>query len=274
MKIKNKQIIKNKIDSIRNSKKKVFFKNLETYDYFEFKKKLRSLTFILKCIDQLSEGNIFILKNSINSKFLDDSKKKLNNLIKKNKPINPKIKSGIKNGFYISNNLSSKGYKTVDKSFYFFSWNKDKTGIYKKIIEIYKPLKILNGLSPNEITRNKPKNGVIERLHIINYPINSGQISRHYDPINVSIFNFGIYATEYGVDYKKGGFFVLNKKYKKIVVDKKVKKTDIVLFFPSLIHGVDKVKKLDLENTNGRWFINVNHAQSHEVKQREFTKKF
>ena len=160
---------------------------MKTYDYFEFKKKLRSLTFILKCIDQLSEGDIFILKNSINSKFLDDAKKKLNNLIKKNKPINPKIKSGIKNGFYISNNLSSKGYKTVDKSFYFFSLNKETTGIYNKIIDVYKPLKILNGLGPNDITKNTPKDGIIERVHIINYPINSGLISQHYDPTNVTI---------------------------------------------------------------------------------------
>ena len=74
--------------------------------------------------------------------------------------------------------------------------------------------------------------GVVERLHIINYPLNSGQISRHYDPVNVSIFNFGLYATEYGKDYMQGGFFVLKKNNKKIVIDKKkIKKTDIILFF-------------------------------------------
>ena len=274
MKNSSKKIIKDKIKIIRDSKKRVFFKGLKTYDYFEFKEKLDSVNFILKCIDQLSNGYIFVLKNSINSKFLDDAKVKLNNIIKNKKPINPKIKTGVKNGFYISNNLSSKGYKTVDKSFYFFSWNKDETGIYKKIIKIYKPLKILNGQSNNEITKNKPKDGVIERLHVINYPLNSGQISRHYDPINVSIFNFGMYATEHGLDYDKGGFFVLNNKYKKIVIDKKIKKTDILLFFPSLIHGVDKVNKFKSKNSDGRWFVNVNHAQSHEVKNREYTKKY
>jgi len=274
MKNKSKEIIKNKIRIIRNSKKIVFFKNLKTYDYFEFKKKLNSINFVLRCINQLSNGHIFVLKNSIKSIFLDNARIKLDNITKNRKPINPKIKTGVKNGFYISNNFSSKGYKTFDKSFYFFSWNKDNTGIYKKIVNIYKPLKILNGLSNNEITKNKPKDGVIERLHVINYPLDSGQISRHRDPINVSIFNFGMYATEYGVDYYKGGFFVLNKKNRKIVIDKKIKKTDIVLFFPSLIHGVDKVKKFKSKDSNGRWFINVNHAQSHEVKNREYTKKY
>ena len=76
-------------------------------------------------------------------------------------------------------------------------------------------------MKTNEITKNKPKDGIVERLHIINYPVYSGQISRHYDPINVSIFNFGLYATEYNKDYTEGGFFVLKNKKKKINIDKK-----------------------------------------------------
>ena len=271
---KKKKLIHDKINKIKVSKKKIFFKSLETYDYFDFIKKLNSVNFVLKSIDKLSKGYIFVLKNSIKSKFLDDAKIKLRNITKNKKPINPKIKTGVKNGFYFSNNISSKGYKTVDKSFYFFSWNKDKTGIYNKIINIYKPLKILNGLGKNELTKNKPKDGVIERLHVINYPLESGQISRHYDPINVSIFNFGMYATEYGSDYDRGGFFVLNNKKKKIVIDKQINKTDIVIFFPSLIHGVNKVYKFKSKKSDGRWFININHAESHEVKNREYTKKY
>lgn len=274
MKRSNKEIIQNKIEKIRSRKNRIFFKGLKTYNYTNFKKKLNNLKFVLHSIDQLSNGYIIILKNSIKPNFLDNAKKKLKKFAQEAKPINPKIKSGIKNGFYISKNLSSKGYKTVDKSFYFFSWNKDKLKIYKKIINIYKPLKILNGLKNNEITKNKPKDGIIERLHIINYPLNSGQITRHYDPVNVSIFNFGLYATEYGADYKDGGFFVLNKKNKKIVIDKKIKKTDIVLFFPSIIHGVDKVKNAKLKKSDGRWFININHIQSHEIQNREYTRKY
>ena len=274
MKSINREIIQNKIRKIKTKKNKIFFKGLKTYDYFIFKKKLKSKSFVLKCLNNLSNGYIFILKNSIDSNYLDNSKKKLNNLAKKTKPINPKIKSGIKNGFYVSKNLDSKGYKTVDRSFYFFSWNKDKLGIYKKILNIYKPLKILNGLKNNDIKKNKPKDGIVERLHIINYPIHSGQISRHYDPVNVSIFNFGLYATEYGKDYTDGGFFVLKKNNKKILLDSKIKKTDVVLFFPSLIHGVDKVKNIKSKNSDGRWFININHIQSHEVKNREYTQKY
>ena len=271
---KNKKIIENKIKTLKKLNKRVFFKNVKTYDYIEFKERLNSSRFVLNCIDDLSKGSVFILKNSVKSDFLEKMKIKLNKITKNKKPISPRIINGVKNGFYISNQLSSKGYKTVDKSFYFFSWNKDTTGIYYKIIDIYKPLKILNGLKPTDFTKNTPKDGIIERVHIINYPINSGLISQHYDPTNVTIFNFGIYATEFGVDYNKGGFFVLKNKNKKIFIDKKVKKTDALLFSPSLVHGVDKVKNLKQKKTDGRWFVNVNLAQSHEVKNRQYTKKY
>ena len=274
MNTKDKITIKNKVKNIKLNKKEIFFNNYKIYEYDIFKKKLNSKNFVIKCINQISSGSVIILRNSIDPKFLDKMKTKLNEILKKKKPISPKVKTGIKNGYYISKQLSSKGYKTVDKSFYFFSWNQDPTGIYKKVINIYKPLKILNGLSKNEITKNKPVNGIIERVHVINYPLNSGLISQHYDPINVTIFNFGIYATEYGEDYDSGGFFVLNKNKKKIFFDKKIKKNDAVIFFPSLIHGVDKVKKIGQTKSDGRWFVNVNLAQSHEVKNREYTKKF
>jgi hypothetical protein len=272
--IQNKKIILKKINELKKNKKKIFFSGIIKYDYDIFQKKLKSTKFILNCIEKITNGKIYILTGALDEKFIEDTKKKLNVIRLKEKPIKSKILSGIKNGYYVSNNTETKGYKTVDTSFYFFSWNKDKTGIYNKIMKIYKPLKKLNGLNRNEITTNKPKDGIIERLHIINYPINSGQISRHYDPINVSIFNFGIYGTQYGKDYSKGGFFVLGKNKKKIILDKKIKKTEIVLFYPSLIHGVDKIKKSNIENKfSGRWFFNVNHIQSHEIKGRQYTKK-
>ena len=90
----------------------------------------------------------------------------------------------------------------------------------------------------------------------------------------MSIFNFGLYATEYNKDYTEGGFFVLKNKKKKINIDKKIKKSDVVLFFPSMIHGVDKVKNVKNNSSGGRWFVNVNHIQSHEVENREYTKKY
>ena len=206
MNAKNIELIQNKIKKIKNKKNKIFYTDLKEYNYSSFITKCKKVKFVINCIDDLSNGCIIVLKNSIRSSFLENAKKKLEKFAKETRPINPKIKSGIKNGFYLSKNLSNKGYKTVDRSFYFFSWNKDKLKIYRKIINLYKPLKILNGLRKNQISKNKPRDGVVERLHIINYPLNSGQISRHYDPVNVSIFNFGLYNRIWKRLYQRNWF--------------------------------------------------------------------
>lgn len=267
-------IIKKKITDIRNLKTNKFYTKTITLEYFDFLKKLQSLDFIINTIENISSGTIYVLKNSIESECLESFKNTLNKISETDQPINPKILSGAKNGFYISKNIDGPGYKAVDRSFYFFSWNKDKTGIYKKIINIYKPLKILNGLEKEDFTKNKPSDGIIERLHVIHYPLGSGQISKHYDPVNTSIFNFGLYATEHGKHYEKGGFFVEDKNRKKILIDKDIRMTDIVIFFPGIIHGVDKIKNKKIKKIktiDGRWFFNINLIQSHEVKKREYT---
>ncbi len=85
MNLKNKHIIQNRIKEIKKKKNKIFFKGLKTYNYFEFKTKLNSINFVLKCLNLLSNGYILVLKDSISSKFLDTAKKKLKIFAKKNK---------------------------------------------------------------------------------------------------------------------------------------------------------------------------------------------
>ena len=268
-----KDTIIKKITDIKNKKINRFYTETITFEYSDFLKQLQSLDFIINVIDNISNGAIYVLKNSIEEEILESFKKTLDKICETDQPINPKILNDAKNGFYISNKIDGPGYNTVDRSFYFFSWNKDKTGIYKKVIEIYKPLKILNGLEKEDITKNKPLDGIIERLHVIHYPLGGGQISKHYDPINSSIFNFGLYATEHGKHYEEGGFFAEDKNKKKILIDKDIRMTDIVIFFPGIIHGVDQIKNKKIkkvETIDGRWFFNVNLIQSHEVKNREY----
>lgn len=268
------QKIINKVNSIKKGNFKRTFKNLKVFDYKHFINQILDEDFVVQILDNISNGTVLILKNSIDAKYLDKHIDILNNSQNSREPISPKIVDGIKNGYYISENLSNEGYKTVDKSFYFFAWNNDETGLFDKIYHIYKPLKILNGLKEDELSKNIPSDGIIERLHIINYPVGRGLISKHYDPANVSIINFGIYGTEYGVDYDEGGFFVENDNGQKINIDKEIKKTDLVLFFPGMIHGVDPITlkyKLDKKNCHGRWFFNLNIVQSHHNKDRQRT---
>ena len=106
----------------------------------------------------------------------------------------------------------------------------------------------------------------------MNYPIGSGFISRHVDPTKIVKITAGIYITEYGKNYDSGGFYVLNKKRKKINIDKFIKSSDMVLFYSSMPHGVDNIQKRKIKTKkdfeNGRWFLNCTLVSSHHVKNR------
>ena len=58
MNTQNIELIQNKIEKIRNKKKKIFFKGLKTYNYSKFKAKCKNVKFVLNSIEQLSKGYI------------------------------------------------------------------------------------------------------------------------------------------------------------------------------------------------------------------------
>ena len=183
----------------------------------------------------------------------------------------PKILEGIKNVYFESNNLKAKKteYSSVDKSWYFFPWNKEEIGLSELIQPIFNNVILLNNQKINEILKKTPIDGFVQRFHLINYPPNSGQISLHIDPLNISQVNSGIYLTELGLDYKGGGFYVLNDKDEKVELDKHFHIGDMVLFSPGLRHGVSAVEPMDSKiKSDGRYFLNMNLIQSHHAKDR------
>ena len=120
--IKDKEKILNKIRHIKARNREIFFKGLKEYDYSEFTKKLKSVEFVLKCIDEISEGYVFVLKKSIDIKFLEKAKIKLNKFALKNK--NKLRKYSLQN----LNNLDN------------FSWNRTTEVLKKKLINLEKSL--------------------------------------------------------------------------------------------------------------------------------------
>ena len=62
-----------------------------------------------------------------------------------------------------------------------------------------------------------------------------------------------------GVDYKSGGFY-FNKSKKRINLENKIEEGDAVIFYGSLIHGVEPIdpnEKLSWNSTKGRWFLGM-----------------
>lgn len=182
-----------------------------------------------------------------------------------------KIVEGIKNVYYETNYLkrNSGEYSSINRSWYFFPWNKDEIGIFELVQPIFNNVLLLNNQDLLKTISNTPSKGVVERLHLINYPINSGQISLHRDPVNISQVNFGIYLSEFGVNYGDGGFYVLEGNNEIVYLDQQVRFCDMVLWFPGLPHGVSTITPTQLEHrTNGRYFLSMSLIESHHAKDR------
>ena len=182
-----------------------------------------------------------------------------------------RILEGIKNIYYESNHLkrTKSEYSSVDKSWYFFPWNKDELDISKFLQPIFDNVILLNNRKPNIILNNTPIDGIVQRFHLINYPPGSGQISLHRDPVNICQINSGIYLSQFGIDYSEGGFYVLNDNDDIVYLDNHVNFCDMILFFPGLPHGVSPIKSIDSKNDrDGRYFLNMNLIQSHHIDNR------
>ena len=252
-------MIKNRIKKIIKITKKDFFSNKKI-------KKIKNL---------VTDGNILILKSA----FKDVTLRKIyKEIFSNSKKISKdtKMKEGIKNIFYKSNSSGKGNYSTNDYSWYFFPWNKDKFGLVKLVQKYFDRVILFNGFNIKTIKNNTPKDGVVQRFHLMHYPYNSGHISAHKDPTNITKVTCGIYITSFKLDYDYGGFYVLNSKNKKIFVDHKIDSGDLILFYNGLIHGVEptslkKGSKKNKDKINGRSFLNLSILESHEKKNRKTT---
>ena len=129
---------------------------------------------------KISQGNIYYVKNILSSNRLRNICLKI---LKTNKikTLDHKILEGIENIFYISRpkKITKKNeYIANDRSWYFFPWNEDKTKLSKLVQPIFNTITKINKYDPNKIVKFTPKNGLVQRFHLIFYPKNSGEISR------------------------------------------------------------------------------------------------
>jgi hypothetical protein len=250
----------------KNKFKKIIY--ISKDDFFSNKK-------ILKIRKLVLNGNILVLKSAFKKEKL---RKIYRNIFKNSKRSskNTKMIEGIKNIFYKSNAVGKGNYTTNDYSWYFFPWNEDKFGLVDLVQRYFDQVILLNGYKVETIKKNTPKNGILQRFHLMHYPFYKGHISAHTDPTNVTKITCGIYISSFKLDYDFGGFYVINSRLKKIYVDHKINSGDLILFYNGLIHGVDptsvknKTKK-NKDKINGRTFLNLSILESHEKKLRKTT---
>ena len=265
--IKNKNLWKSLIEqeSIPN-----YFSKMINIDFAEFKAKIEAQDseFQFNLIHKMFEGAIIQLTNALDDNLIDTIIESSLTLSRENVSKKTLCIEGCHNYFYLQTEDLSKngGYKTLDRSYYFFPWNLDKNNLFDKINNYWRYIKVLGGLNYNEYENNTPKNKIINRMHVIQYMKGGGTISPHKDPIVYQKIQVGSVLNELGKDFNSAGFSVFNNKKEKVFIEPKLKKGSLVCFMPSLYHTVDPVDlndKIDLSKPDGRWYLSLTLSLIH-----------
>ena len=218
----------------------------------------------------------YILKNSASKKLKRTILDLANHYKKTRKTSFHKMLDGCPNFHRIIDKDLTKKYSifAIKHSFYFYNWN-IKTKLEKKLKEgVYRHWRYVKSLAGNGKTRferNIPSDGQIDRLQIVRYPAGGGELRDHIDPRKNQRVVSGIIMSKVGKDFSRGGFYFKSSSKKKINIEKKLDEGDAVIFYGSIVHGVEKVdpkEKLLWETNKGRWFMGMFVNDSDHVKNR------
>ncbi len=162
----------------------------------------------------------------------------------------------------------------IKHSFYFYNWNV-KSKLEKALKDgaywHWRYIKLLAGNRKKKYENNIPSNGQIDRLQIVRYPSGGGQLRDHVDSRKNQRVVSGIVMSKRGLDYNKGGFYFNKSKSKRLNLENKIDEGDAVIFYGSLVHGVEPIdpeKKLSWKSNKGRWFLGMFVNDSDHVKNR------
>lgn len=256
-------------------------RKLKTIEYEELKKKVESNDeeFARMICKSIFEGDCYIIKNAFSKKFFDDLRDNVFQYFK-NKPSSfYKMLENKCPDFHriITKEIGLKySFKACKHSFYFFPWNNDDLQLFEPINLRWRVLKKIMGLSPTEYENNTPKDGIVDRIQVVQYTSKDGFLETHTDPFKFQKFFISGYMSKKGEDYKDGGFYLIDTNNKKIDAEKMIDVGDMGIGYATVQHGVDPVnleKEPNIEDRHdGRWFLGLYSNQSDEVKNRHTAK--
>lgn len=147
--------------------------------------------------------------------------------------------------------------KACFHQFSFFPWNDDVFSAFSRFRPVFELRNLLSGAERNAYLGFEAYDDCIARLSFQFYPMGIGGMNEHIDPIgpHQAVVPL-LMMSELGRDFKEGGIFVRTASGEAVFLEKYTSPGDVVLFSPSLAHGVatiDPDKDADWLSFNGRW---------------------
>ncbi len=253
--------------------------NVIESEYREFKNKVfeQKDAFVEKILQSLYRGDVHILRNAFEKEVLIRLRQGVFDCRVKTSSEFYKMLEGCPNFHRIVDGevAANYGFKMYRHSFYFFPWNKDPFGLFDRVYDQWSVLKFLGGFKLDEYVGNTPKDGVIDRIHIMQYPSGLGAGEIHTDPYLNQRVIISIFLSKRGVDYSSGGFFVIGADNQKIDMEPQLEVGDMLIAYPTIPHGVEIVDKdasVDWNSIKGRWFMGL-YSNDTDYKQNRHTNK-
>jgi hypothetical protein len=167
------------------------------------------------------------------------------------------------------------GYSSTYDMMHFYRWNGDPLGVFNLFADQYRLLRVISGFAPDAVAGNLPSDGIVDRIEISHYPRGIGGIAFHSDPLMAQRFQLTLTLTEFGKDFKKGGFAVGSQDGQIVRVEPLAPIGSMFGFMPSVCHGVEVIDPdlpVDWEGPTGRWYASTSMVTSAAVAKREVTK--
>jgi len=162
-------------------------------------------------------------------------------------------------------------FRVCKHSCFFYPWNDDPLELFFTVYKRWRVIKTLMGLQPDEYEKNTPKDGVVDRIQIAQYPSRIGFLEPHSDPYLHQRLFFSGYMSKRGSDFEGGGFYLVGPGEKIMDAEATIDVGDIGIGYATIYHGVapcNKDKEPDWNSAAGRWFLSMYSNASDEVKDR------
>ena len=244
-------------------------------DYAKFSQKVlaQSDEFVNKIVSSLYHGDVYILRRAFSPEWMRKVIKDTMGYFRSKPSEFYKMLEGTPDFHRLIDLETGKKYsfQVCKHSAFFYPWNNDPLNLFPTVYERWRVIKQLMGLEPNAYERNTPKDGVVDRIQIAQYPSRIGFLEPHSDPYLHQRLFFSGYMSHRGTDYKSGGFYLVGASDTVVEAESEIEVGDVGIGYATVYHGVapcDRDLEPDWDTPAGRWFLSMYSNASDEVKDR------
>ena len=229
--------------------------------------------FVTELVGNIYAGDVYILEGSYPKDFCRELIEKTFAWGQTREPSFHKVLEGSPDFHRVVNKDLAQNYsfQRVYHHYFFYRWNGDPLKIWNVIDQRWGIFKFLGGFGFDEYTRNSPKDGIVDRIHIHHYPQGAGEIETHSDPYKHQRTIMGALLNKKGVDFKTGGLYFIDQHDRRIDVDGQLDVGDSYIGFPTVLHGLDVIDQgtpVDWTLPKGRWFLGFYSLESDTIGER------